>query len=372
MDIDKAMYTGYGIAINNGGMAMQYQDLPGVAGVYRITNVVNGKCYIGISNNIKNRIASHRHFLKKGNCSKKLQRAYKKYGLDSFQVDVLDIMDGASRHELIEREAQRIVENDSVANGYNIVQVAREAEFGEEFSAAVKAALKKPGVKEKIGRISREKWAELSPDERKERLVSGIHRPDVLNKTAEEAAARMRDPAFRASFEEKWLAAVRSGEHRQKQSEIVSGLWNQESYRARNQASKDAIWNDEKKRAEQIEKIRAGMSEEGKKAGLKKIAELRKEDSEFAEKMRAIGAANCDKARTARWADPEQRKAQSERFAGGKSANAKKVRCVETGKIYAAMTEAAFDVSGKKSTVANITRAIKTGSRCHGYHWEYV
>lgn len=70
-----------------------------MSGIYIITNLVNGKTYIGKSNNIKRRFSEHRNLNKESN--KSLLFAYKKYGIENFSFDVLEICDIS---ELNERE----------------------------------------------------------------------------------------------------------------------------------------------------------------------------------------------------------------------------------------------------------------------------
>ncbi len=90
--------------------------------IYSITNKVNGKKYIGKTNNIVKREFDHFNDLKKHqHHSIKLQRAYDKYGKDSFifewkKVEIED------EQELAIMEIQEIEKNDSYNNGYNCTQ----------------------------------------------------------------------------------------------------------------------------------------------------------------------------------------------------------------------------------------------------------
>ena len=63
-------------------------------GIYRITNKINGHMYIGLSKNIEKRIKDHfSHGLegkRKDDLSKPLYRAFKKYGLENFEWDILE------------------------------------------------------------------------------------------------------------------------------------------------------------------------------------------------------------------------------------------------------------------------------------------
>lgn len=54
-------------------------------GIYKITNLVNGKMYIGLSGNVKQRLACHRIILRKNEeHNPHLQNAWNKYGEDKF------------------------------------------------------------------------------------------------------------------------------------------------------------------------------------------------------------------------------------------------------------------------------------------------
>ena len=64
-------------------------------GVYTITNIINGKLYLGSTKvSFKERWRHHIKALKGGkHHSIKLQRAVDKYGLDNFKFEILDICD---------------------------------------------------------------------------------------------------------------------------------------------------------------------------------------------------------------------------------------------------------------------------------------
>lgn len=64
------------------------------SGVYKITNVVNNKIYVGSTSNLKNRRTGHFSSLRKGiHHNKHLQFSYNKYGESNFVFEVLEYCD---------------------------------------------------------------------------------------------------------------------------------------------------------------------------------------------------------------------------------------------------------------------------------------
>ena len=89
-------------------------------GIYKITNTVNGKCYIGQSIHIETRWEEHQrnaanpnrpHYKYPINC------AFSKYGIDKFDFEVLE---ECSEKELNEKEIKWIKFYDSFEHGYNL------------------------------------------------------------------------------------------------------------------------------------------------------------------------------------------------------------------------------------------------------------
>lgn len=63
-------------------------------GVYKITNLVNGKYYIGSSIKLSGRIARHKRELQNNvHPNNKLQRSWNKYGKSNFSFEILDFCD---------------------------------------------------------------------------------------------------------------------------------------------------------------------------------------------------------------------------------------------------------------------------------------
>ena len=63
-------------------------------GIYCFTNKVNGKCYVGQAINLKKRLRSHYSTFRKQNVPNMiLYTAVEKYGLDNFELDILEYCD---------------------------------------------------------------------------------------------------------------------------------------------------------------------------------------------------------------------------------------------------------------------------------------
>lgn len=88
--------------------------------IYKITNTVNGKVYIGQTiQHYSIRFSQHQYQLNKGNHdNKKLQNAVNAYGLNNFIFSVIRECNPEERFQL---EKEAIDENDSISNGYNIL-----------------------------------------------------------------------------------------------------------------------------------------------------------------------------------------------------------------------------------------------------------
>ena len=87
--------------------------------IYRIVNAVDGRSYIGQTNNIKRRRKEHFVDLKAGvHHNPFLQNAYNKYGRSAFTFEVLE--ENVPTEMINEREVYWVEHFDSFNNGYNL------------------------------------------------------------------------------------------------------------------------------------------------------------------------------------------------------------------------------------------------------------
>ena len=87
-------------------------------GIYKITNLINGKCYIGQSVNVEKRLESHKNNFQS---NVHLQNSIKAYGIDNF---LFELLEECSEDKLNEREIYWIRYYDSTNRdkGYNIAE----------------------------------------------------------------------------------------------------------------------------------------------------------------------------------------------------------------------------------------------------------
>jgi len=115
-------------------------------GVYRITCLTTGDFYVGSSAYVQSRKSEHFQRLRKqAHANVHLQRAFNRYGEETF---VFEVLERPPVEKLIEREQYWI---DALAPAYNIRKIA-ESNLGLKTSEVVRAR-------------QRQAWHELSPEE---------------------------------------------------------------------------------------------------------------------------------------------------------------------------------------------------------------
>lgn len=88
-------------------------------GIYKITNTINNKSYIGKSSDIENRFKYHKtNFNNLREWNKTLYKAFRKYGLENFTFEVIEELDDYNEKSN-EREIFWIKYYNSFINGYN-------------------------------------------------------------------------------------------------------------------------------------------------------------------------------------------------------------------------------------------------------------
>ena len=103
-------------------MVVRYRNYKGIPGIYKWENRINHKCYIGQSIDLNKRLAHHFSNIKNNRYDNPLYRAIKKYGLENFDVTIIEVLEASDdlKSKLDEREVYYIQKYNSYGkNGYN-------------------------------------------------------------------------------------------------------------------------------------------------------------------------------------------------------------------------------------------------------------
>jgi group I intron endonuclease len=177
---------------------MNLEGVLTASGIYAISHIQSGKLYIGSAVNISKRKSVHVANLRTGkHHSIKLQRAWNKYGEESFEFKTLLVCD---KKDLLFYE-QRLIDGYDVVNaGYNVcptagscIGVKQTAEDRAKKSAAMKGNKSSIGVKQ-------------SPEHIAKRVAAHLGR-----KHSEESRAKMSAAHSGVSLSEAHRAAISKG-----------------------------------------------------------------------------------------------------------------------------------------------------------------
>jgi group I intron endonuclease len=129
--------------------------------IYKATNKVNGKAYIGqTTSSLKKRISSHwqqARYEKRANSA--FQNALLKYGLDGFVVETIE--ECATVEELNDRERHWIATLDTVSpNGYNIEPGGGHFPMSEATKAKLRGRKLSPETRQLLSHINRNRSPE--------------------------------------------------------------------------------------------------------------------------------------------------------------------------------------------------------------------
>lgn len=102
-----------------------------MTGIYKITNEINGKAYIGQSICIEERFKQHKReaFYKNKRSNKILYQAFRKYGLENFSFEILE---ECTKEELDNREIYWIKYYNTFNDGYNLTMGGQGNSFTKD------------------------------------------------------------------------------------------------------------------------------------------------------------------------------------------------------------------------------------------------
>ena len=229
--------------------------------IYKITNLINGKCYIGKSQDFEKRKTKH---ILEGSSSKSnyLYRSMKKNGVNNFKFDIIYNF----RHGKYSNKCANILEkhyiqkyNSFIPNGYNMT-LGGEGQCGSKFSIEHKAKISASNLGKKV---SEETRAKLSASKLGKK-ISAAHKAKLLasnlgRKVSEETRAKLSasnlgrgrkiSAETRAKISASNLGKKVSEETRAKISASMSGKKKSAAHKAKLSASKLGNTNGFKKKS---------------------------------------------------------------------------------------------------------------------------
>lgn len=294
-------------------------------GVYKLTNKINGKCYIGQSINIKKRIENHMCL----NGAKvpgqvayeyPIYRAIRKYGRENFEWEVLE---ECTVEELEERELYYITKYRSIEDGYNQTNST----------------------------------------------ANPILEPKIMEKAIKNMTLNHR-----------------TIEHREKQREITKKLWEDETYRGNvirgikkssHLISKSSKENWGRNRSKYIEAIKKSLNTDEVRKRRSDIQRERLKDKEYAEFINDVldkGRKNMIKKLQT---DPEYKRRVVEKQRKAKLPKSKGISMLDKQgnfiKDFVSLAEATRwiikNTNYKKADYSTIRNSAKRKGTAYGYRW---
>ena len=320
--------------------------------IYKITNLINGKIYIGqTTRTLEERISNHIYQKRKS----LIHQAIVKYGWENFKAEIVEVCKNIE--ELNDREKYWIAHYDCISpNGYNLTD-------GGSNGIRSKATLKK------MSRISKER---LKDPELRARITKAL----TGRKDSEEVKAN-KSVAQKKRYEENPEACkiqseglhrrFSKPEEREKQSNARKKYLDEhpeEVERLRNLggAAKEYFSDPEnRKKHSEIAKERYQDPAEHEKTA----KALKKYYDEHPEEVEKITKAAKERAKT-----PEGKAQIDAAREKAVAVMRKRVRCVETGEIFESVSAAAKQYHISHQNISAVCRRPQRTAA--GKHWEYV
>lgn len=137
------------------------------SGVYKIVNIANGRIYIGSAKSFIQRLNHHLKSLKAGTHHNKfLQNDFIKCGIESFEFQIIELVDGEQEARLAIEQKYLDFYHDNQNSCYNLEHKANIKSKGKNKQPRLPLSQE---AREKIGKASVDMWANMSKED-KEKL----------------------------------------------------------------------------------------------------------------------------------------------------------------------------------------------------------
>lgn len=182
-----------------------------IIGVYKISNIKDGRYYIGHSQNIYNRFKTHKYKLKNNKHDNIfMQRVYKKYGLDSFTFEIIHKFDDVEKSK--EKELEYLQNLEIRKELYNL-------NYNNDGGDMLSHHPNKKEIIEKRSETLKENNAKLTKEELKDKYGLNGEKNGMFGKTHTKEARKIFSNLHKGNKYS--LGLKRSEETRKKISEIA-------------------------------------------------------------------------------------------------------------------------------------------------------
>ena len=192
------------------------------SGIYKITNTINGKVYVGSAVNFDTRWKEHIRELRKGtHHSSALQNAWNKYGEDNFEFSIIEECE-RTRKVLLGREQYWMDTLDSVAKGYNIAKTAG-SQLGMKMSPEAIAARVEKNTGKKRTPETRALMSEVQRN-RSPEWCANIAKAHIGKKHSEATRKKISEATTGRKLSEDHIEKLRGKKHTQETKEHLSEI----------------------------------------------------------------------------------------------------------------------------------------------------
>ncbi len=155
------------------------------SGIYRLRNLVSGKCYVGQAVNLRRRLGIHLRFLKQRTHRQPiLRKAFGKYSPETWVFEVIEL---CRREHLTAQEIHHATLNAALTNGYNCAPIQAGVEVTDNFREMARGAARRFHAS-----ITAERRSEIAlcAAKTKREMAAAAHRSLIALKAAATRAAR--------------------------------------------------------------------------------------------------------------------------------------------------------------------------------------
>ncbi len=214
----------------------------GFGAIYLITNLVNGKVYVGQTwQRLKKRWYRHKAEAKNGN-KRHLYASLRLHGSENFTLELLGLAVSQQRLDELESLWIEAFRSTNPTFGYNEKEGGKGGKHTPETRKRIVQALQNPSVRAKQSASAHKKWSSLEERE----------------KQADLTRKQWEDPNFKATQTKRLTEHWQQPEIRAKGSIRVKEQWQQEGYREDQSKKMRLLWEDEEYRVRHA----SGVTEE--------------------------------------------------------------------------------------------------------------